>query len=200
MLSVVHNYYYLLAFLIIHSLKTSICVWKDLYMLSATFHYWGGIANDPDLYVALTRSMATFRCPEILYIIRRNCYTSQGDHDSSFPLWLCNISVELYHLCNCRYCQKLSTIITALSGDIAAPSADDTTSGADVATSNTNVTTSSTDIISLNGKCFMFHNVLWEFHDVLQEVHDVLRMFHNIPQCFTSVPWCSTMFKMFYDV
>ena len=28
---------------------------------------------------------ATFRAPEILYIIRGNCCTSQGDPDSSFP-------------------------------------------------------------------------------------------------------------------
>ena len=36
MLSVVHNYY-LLALLIIHSFRTSICVCKYLYMLSVTF-------------------------------------------------------------------------------------------------------------------------------------------------------------------
>ena len=54
-------------------------------MLSATFHDWGGGADDPDFSVDLTRSMATFRTPEILYIIRRNCYTTQGDPDSSFP-------------------------------------------------------------------------------------------------------------------
>ena len=56
-------------------------------MLSATFHDLGGGENDPDLSVDLTRSMATFHTPEILYRIRRNCYTSQGDPDSSFPLW-----------------------------------------------------------------------------------------------------------------
>ena len=37
MLSVVHNYYYLLALLIIHSFRTLICVCKYLYMLSVTF-------------------------------------------------------------------------------------------------------------------------------------------------------------------
>ena len=42
MLSVVHNYYYLLALLIIHSLRTSICVCKYLYMLSVTFDDQGG--------------------------------------------------------------------------------------------------------------------------------------------------------------
>ena len=56
-------------------------------MLSTTFQDWGGGADDPDLSVALTRSTATFHTPEILHIIRRNCYTSQGDPDSSFPLW-----------------------------------------------------------------------------------------------------------------
>ena len=30
---------------------------------------------------------AIFHTPEISYIIHRNCYTSQGDADSSFPLW-----------------------------------------------------------------------------------------------------------------
>ena len=76
----------LLALLLIHSLGTSICVCKYLHMVSATFHDWGGGADDPELSVDLTRSTATFRTPEILYIIRRNCYTSQGDPDSSFPL------------------------------------------------------------------------------------------------------------------
>ena len=45
----------------------------------------GGRANDPAFSVDLTRSRAIFRDPEILYIIRRNCCTSQGDPDSSFP-------------------------------------------------------------------------------------------------------------------
>ena len=58
-------------------------------MLSATFHNWGGGADDPDFSVDLTRSTATFHTPEILYIIRRSRCTSQGDPDSSFPC-LCN--------------------------------------------------------------------------------------------------------------
>ena len=33
-------------------------------------------------------SRANFHTPEILYIILRNCYTSQGDPDSSFLYWL----------------------------------------------------------------------------------------------------------------
>ena len=90
LLSVVHNYYYTLALLLIHCLRTSICVCKYLYMLSATFHDRGGRVDDPHLSVALNRSTATFCTPEILYIIRKNCYTSQGDPDSSFPLWISN--------------------------------------------------------------------------------------------------------------
>ena len=54
-------------------------------MLSATSYDRGGGADDPDFSVDLTRSTATFRTPKILYIIRINCYTSQGDPDSSFP-------------------------------------------------------------------------------------------------------------------
>ena len=54
-------------------------------MLSATFHDWGVGADDPDFSVDLTWSTATICTPEILYIIRRNFYTSQGDPDSSFP-------------------------------------------------------------------------------------------------------------------
>ena len=54
-------------------------------MLSAIFHDRGGRADDPNFSVDLTRSTATFRTPEILYIILRNSYTSQGDPDSSFP-------------------------------------------------------------------------------------------------------------------
>ena len=57
-------------------------------MLSTTFHDWGGRADDPDFSVDLTRSMATFRTPEILYKIHRNCYTYQGDPDNSFPYLL----------------------------------------------------------------------------------------------------------------
>ena len=87
MLSVVHNYYYLLTLLIIHSFRTSICVCKYLYMLSITFDDWGlgrGRAYDPDFFVDLSRSRANFRGPEILYIFRRNCYTSLADANSSF--------------------------------------------------------------------------------------------------------------------
>ena len=85
-LSVRHNYYYLLALLLIHSLRLQ-CVCKYLYMLSASFHDRGCGADDPDISFAVTRSTTTFRCPDLLYIIRRNCYSSQGDSDSSFPLW-----------------------------------------------------------------------------------------------------------------
>ena len=54
-------------------------------MLSATFHDRGSVADDPDFSVNLSRSRANFHGPEILYIFRRNCYTSQVDADSSFP-------------------------------------------------------------------------------------------------------------------
>ena len=61
-------------------------------MLSATFNDRGGGANYPAFSVDLTSSTAIFRSPEILQIFRRNCYTSQGDPDSSFPLWKwCNL-------------------------------------------------------------------------------------------------------------
>ena len=56
-------------------------------MLSATFDDRGGRAgaNYLAFSVDLTRSRAIFRDPEILYIIRRTCCTSQGEPDSSFP-------------------------------------------------------------------------------------------------------------------
>ena len=57
-------------------------------MLSATFDDRGGGANDPAFSVDLTSFTAIFCSPEILQIFRGNCYTSQGDPDSSFPLWL----------------------------------------------------------------------------------------------------------------
>ena len=47
----------------------------------------GGGANDPAFSMDLNSSKAIFRSPEILEIFRGNCYTSQGDPDSSFPLW-----------------------------------------------------------------------------------------------------------------
>ena len=43
-----------------------------------------GGAYDPDFSVDLSRSRANFRGPEILYIVCRNCYTSQADANSSF--------------------------------------------------------------------------------------------------------------------
>ena len=54
-------------------------------MLSATFYDRGGEADDPDFSVDFARSTATFHTPEIVHIMSRNCYTSQGDNDSSFP-------------------------------------------------------------------------------------------------------------------
>ena len=51
-------------------------------MLSVTFDDG---ANDIDFSIDLSRSRATFCTTEILYIFRRNCYTSQGGPDSSFP-------------------------------------------------------------------------------------------------------------------
>ena len=41
-------------------------------LFSATFHYWGSGADDPDLFVTLTRSTATLSRPNLLYIIRGN--------------------------------------------------------------------------------------------------------------------------------
>ena len=60
-----------------------------LQIFIRAFHHFRwlgrGGANDPDFSVDLGRSRATFRTTEILYIFRRNCYTSQGDPDSRFP-------------------------------------------------------------------------------------------------------------------
>ena len=81
-------------------------------MLSATFNAQGIGADDPDFSVDLNRSTATIRIPEILYIIHRNCYTSQGDPDFSFPYlqrvtpWLLQLSnsgceVTLFYLSCC---------------------------------------------------------------------------------------------------
>ena len=63
-------------------------------MISATFHDWGGRANDPDFSIDHTWSTASIRTPKILDIIRRNCYTSQGDPDSIFPYLLEGQSLE----------------------------------------------------------------------------------------------------------
>ena len=71
-----------------HSLRTSMCL---LIFIHAFRHFrWpgGGGANDPAFSVDLTSSTAILRRTEILQIIRGNCYTSQGDPDSSFPLWV----------------------------------------------------------------------------------------------------------------
>ena len=72
-------------------------------MLSATFHDWGGGADDPDFSIDLTWSTATIRTHEILYIICRNCYTSQGDPDSSFPY--CTV---------CTQCTRVSSRVNPL--------------------------------------------------------------------------------------
>ena len=44
--------------------------------------------SDRKLFIFHLGSRAIFRDPEILYIIRRTCCTSQGDPDSSFPCGL----------------------------------------------------------------------------------------------------------------
>ena len=62
--------------------------------LSMTGGPGGGEANDPAFSVDLTRSRAIFRDPEILYIIRGTCCTSQGDPDPSFPYG---------HIANCLF-------------------------------------------------------------------------------------------------
>ena len=89
MLSVVHNYYYLLALLIIHSLRTSICVCKYLYFPPLSMTEGGGGANDPAFSVDLTRFRAIFRDPEILYRdplpLREIQILIHPDPDSSFP-------------------------------------------------------------------------------------------------------------------
>ena len=59
----------------IHSLITS--MFANIYPCSMT-------GDEPDFSIDLTRSMATFHTPEILYIICRNCYNAQGDPDSGF--------------------------------------------------------------------------------------------------------------------
>ena len=75
-------------------------------MLSATFHDRMSEANDPDFSVDVTRYMATFSTPEILYIIRRNSYTSQGGPDSSFPLWPASLlDVKLLRVIETRMAQ-----------------------------------------------------------------------------------------------
>ena len=65
-------------------------------MLSATFHDRGVRADDPDFSIDPTWSTATIHTPENLHIICRNCYTSQGDPDSSFPYLAANIYIYIY--------------------------------------------------------------------------------------------------------
>ena len=104
-------------------------------MLSATFDDWRGRANDPALSVDLTSSMAIYRRTEILQIIHGNCCTSQGDPDSSFPLWgastfsgvlyyspavwqTCDSSSASYCLCWCHPDNRL-TLAKTLHHDTA---------------------------------------------------------------------------------
>ena len=84
-------------------------------LLSATFDDREGGANYPAFSVDLTRSRAIFRDPEIVYIIRRTCCTSQGDPDSSFPCGLRTIAA-----------------VVVPSTDVSASSADVSTSNADI--------------------------------------------------------------------
>ena len=53
----------------------------------APLHEQDDGADDPDLSVALTRSIATLSSPDLLYIIRGNGYFSQDVGDTSFLLW-----------------------------------------------------------------------------------------------------------------
>ena len=58
------------------------------------------------------QTTATFCTPEILYIIRRNCYTSQCDPDSSFPLWHQLINLHNYF----RFILKTGLYTSQVSG------------------------------------------------------------------------------------
>ena len=62
-------------------------VFANIYTCFLPLSMTRGGANDPAFSVDLTSSTAIFHSPEILQIFRGNCYTSQGDPDSSFPLW-----------------------------------------------------------------------------------------------------------------
>ena len=99
MLSVVHNYYYLYLYLFIQFENFN--MFANIYRCFPPLSMTRGRADDPDFSVDLTRSMAIFHTPEILYVIPRNCYTSQGDPDSSFPLWsshVCHCNLHVRHL------------------------------------------------------------------------------------------------------
>ena len=75
-------------------------------------------ADDPDLSVALTRSTATLRSPDVFYTIRRNCSFSQGDPDSNFPLWT-ELNIEWYIFGTVHVRSEQTRLLTTpLSGHI----------------------------------------------------------------------------------
>ena len=89
------------------------------------FRWRGGGANDPAFSVDLTRSRAIFRDPEILYIIRGTCSTSQGDPDSSFPYGIgrCHLAFAVANCVlnwrfavDCSDCWKLRQLLEAATG------------------------------------------------------------------------------------
>ena len=62
------------------------CLFANIYTCFPPLSMTG--ADDPDLSVTLTRSKATLRNPDLLYIIYANGgYFSQAVFDNSFPLW-----------------------------------------------------------------------------------------------------------------
>ena len=101
MLSVVHNCNYLLSLLLIHSLRTSICACKYLYMLSGTnsvFHHfpWLGLMTltfplpSPGPQPLLSHYGISFLGSNVhpLTFLRRKA------HQSQIQIWICPLSHE----------------------------------------------------------------------------------------------------------
>ena len=70
----------------VHNIGALVFVWKPSTAVFANFYGLAGMYHWSHSFAKqrIDDRILHFSTPEILNIIRRNCYTSQGDPDSSF--------------------------------------------------------------------------------------------------------------------
>ena len=121
-------------------------------------------ADDPDLSIAFTKSMATLSSPDILYIVRGNGYFSQAAGDTSFPLWI--TTVLLHNLIHSGLEKiPISKVLVTLLHICRVP--------------KTLILPEIPCLAQCACMLQVVHDVLRVFHNVLQVFHDLVLVFHD---------------------
>ena len=214
-LSVVHDYYYLLALLIIHSFRTSICVCKYLYLLSVTFDDRRGVGLMTLTFLLTSAGPGPTSVALKFYIfsaeiaIPLRLMLIPLFHPGSHISMISNSVTHLQSYTNSAIAdiagnsapippvtpqdrRRLRTErrVSASSADIVA--SDDLGTIADVAAPNAEVFTWRADIVASNEDC---SSVSQCFIECFMMFHLWFTMFYDVSQCFTCVSWCFTMFN-----